>query len=335
MRNIKICNREIGPGHAPWIIAELGINHNGDPQQAEALVHAAANVGADAVKLQVFQPSQFISRNSPYIDIFKKTALNADAVKQLLEVAKSLHICLFPTVFDEISADICAKLDVPALKIASGDLTHIPLIRHTAAIGVPMIISTGGGTMGDIANAIDAVYTTSPDAEVALLHCVSNYPTEAGDANLACMQTMSDAFNVPVGFSDHSDGFAIPIAAATLGASMIEKHFTIERSASGPDHALSANPDIMKSIVVGARVAFDSIGHKQKAPIEPPDFIPEMRRSVTANVDIPAGTQIKADMLAIKRPGKGISPVRFGDVVGMKAIVDIDAETTLEWSLLN
>jgi sialic acid synthase SpsE len=334
MNSITVCGREIGSGHRPWIIAELGINHDGNPDTAVALVNAAAEAGADAVKLQVFEPSQFISRQSPYIDIFNNATIDKPTIEQLIAAAAEANICLFPTVFDEGSADLCASLSVPAMKIASGDLTHIPLIRHVANIGLPMLLSTGGGKMGEIATALDAIYDVSPQAEVGLFHCVSNYPTNPEDANLACIRTMRDAFNVPVGFSDHSTGSDLPITAVALGADMIEKHFTLDRSTDGPDHALSADPAIMRTVVDGTANAHLAIGSSRKAPVEPDDFIPVMRRSVTADVDIAAGTKITAGMLAIKRPGSGIPPVQFSQVVGMIASEDISAETTLDWHML-
>jgi sialic acid synthase SpsE len=198
-----------------------------------------------------------------------------------------------------------------------------------------MLISSGGATMAEIETALDAVYGTKPDLPVALFHCVSNYPTEPKDTNLACMATMRAQFGVPVGFSDHTLGHAVPITAVGQGAELIEKHFTLNRDAEGPDHALSLDPDSMTALVQNLKIAYESIGSARKVPVEAPDFIPQIRRSVTTGVDIPAGTVIEPRMLAIKRPGTGIAPDEIQNVIGRTTARAIAAETTLLWSDLS
>lgn len=329
--NFAIAGRMIGTGAPPYVVAEIGINHGGDTGLAIKLLEAAKQAGVDAAKLQAFVPERFLARSSPYFDLLADCALPAPAIRDLMQAARDIGITLFSTVFDEESADHLAASGAPAFKIASGDVNHIPLLRHTARFGRPMLISTGGSTIGEIEAALEAVRSISSTLPLALFHCVSNYPTAAGDANLACLGAMKARFGVPVGFSDHTLGTAVAVAAVALGAELLEKHFTLDRSAPGPDHALSADPASMAELVAGAKAAHAAIGRSVKAPVEPKDFIPQMRRSVTAFVDIPKGRRVTADMLAVKRPGTGIAPAEFERVVGRIAARDIAADTTLTW----
>lgn len=329
-----IARRPIGPDQPPYVIAELGNNHGGDGAVAKRMLHAAAEAGADAIKLQTFVPAKFVARSSAYFERLSRGVLPRETIAELAATARQIGAVLFSAVFDEESADAWADLDAPVFKMASGDLTHLPLMRHVAAYGKPMIVSTGGATMDDIAAALAAIRETGPDTPVALLHCVSNYPTVPAQANLACMATMRAAFGVPVGFSDHTIGNATSLAAAAAGAEIIEKHFTLDRMAEGPDHKLSAEPADLAQLVDGVRLAHAMRGRAEKAPVEAADFIPLIRRSVTADVVISAGTTIEAGMLAIKRPGTGIAPAQLDDVIGRRAARDIAADETLEWDCL-
>lgn len=331
----EISGTGIGGGAKPYLIAELGINHGGDLDVARKLLRAARDAGADAAKLQAFVPELFLSRSSPYFDLLASCALSPDAVKVLMKDAAELGITLFSAVFDEASADMLAGLGAPAFKIASGDLTHIPLLRHVAAFGRPMLISTGGANIGDISAALQAVHDVSPDLPVALFHCVSNYPTDPGNANLACMATMRDAFGLPVGFSDHTRGNATAVAAAALGAQLIEKHFTLDCNAPGPDHSLSSDPAGFRQLADDIDTAWRSIGRAQKAPVEDPGLVGQIRRSVTAMVAIPKGTVIRGEMLAVKRPGTGIQPCDIGRVIGSRAGRDIAVDETIAWDSLD
>lgn len=331
---MKINDRPIDQDHSPYIIAELGINHNGDVAIARKLLEAAAQSGADAAKLQTFKTENFISRSSDFFDLLKDTELLAEDNASLIDQAKTLGITLFSAVFDEQSADLWAGMDATAYKMASGELTHLPLLRHVAAKGRPMIVSTGGGTVEEIDAATTAIKNAGPNTPYAILHCVSNYPTQAKDANLACMAGMRERFGVPVGFSDHTDNIGTAIAAAALGAEIIEKHFTLDRSMPGPDQALSTTPEEFKVMVDCIRDAHEAIGSREKAPVEPADFIPLIRRSVTMSQDIAAGTMITADMLAYKRPGTGIAPNDVDKVIGQKAVQDIAADETLTWDMV-
>lgn len=332
MDSFEIAGLPIGKGAAPYLIAEVGINHGGKVSMALRMIEAAAKAGADAVKLQTFDTAKFLSRSSQYFDVLQACELPHDGIAALAARARELGITLFSACFDEESADQWRDLGAPAFKIASGDITHLPLLRHIAAFGKPMIVSTGGATMEEIATALQTICETAPAPPVALLHCVSNYPTRPDDANLACMTSLRAHFGCPVGFSDHTEGTATAIAAAALGAELIEKHFTLDRTLPGPDHALSAEPDELAALALALRTARAAIGRSVKAPVEAADFIPQIRRSVTAAVDIPSDTPITRDMLAVKRPGTGIAPARLEEVVGRRALRDLKADETVSWS---
>jgi N,N'-diacetyllegionaminate synthase len=333
--NITIDGHSIGDSSRPYIIAELGINHGGDLQQAKKMLVSAAEAGADAAKLQVFRTELFLARDSAFFDVLDSAVLSETAIRELDALGKDLGITLFASVFDEPSADLMQSLGTPAFKMASGDLTHLPLLRYVAAFGKPMILSTGGSTMDEIATALNAIRGVNPSTPIAILHCVSNYPTQPEDANLACMAEMEERFGVVVGFSDHTLETITPLVAVSRGAKIIEKHFTLDRDAEGPDHALSCDPAMLKQFVEASKLAYASIGRRKKAPVEPADFIPLIRRSVTAFVDIPAGTTITREMLAVKRPGTGIQPVDLERVVGTRAIKDIGLDETLTWNVID
>jgi N-acetylneuraminate synthase/N,N'-diacetyllegionaminate synthase len=328
----EIAGRPLGKGAAPFLIAEVGINHGGKVSMALRMIEAAAKAGADAVKLQTFDTMKFLSRSSEYFDVLRACELPRDGIVALAARARELGITLFSACFDEESANLWHDLDAPAFKIASGDITHLPLLRHIAAFGKPMIVSTGGTTMEEIAAALRAIRETDSAPPIALLHCVSNYPTKAEDANLACMAGLRAHFGCPVGFSDHTEGTAVAIAAAALGAELVEKHFTLDRGLPGPDHAISAEPEELAALARALRMAQAAVGRSDKMPVEAADFIPLIRRSVTAAVDIPSDTPITRDMLAVKRPGTGIAPDDIEAVIGRRAARDLVADETMRWS---
>lgn len=327
-----IAGRAIGPGNPPYLVAELGINHGGRLEVARRMLRAAVEAGADAIKLQTFRTDLFLSRSSEYYDVLASAELGESAIRDLQELARELGTTLFSAVFDEPSADLWESFDAPAYKIASGDLTHHPLIKHVAAFGKPMLLSTGGATMGEIEAAIDAIGGRAP---VALFHCVSSYPTDPKDANLACMATMRARFGMPIGFSDHTLGNVTSIAAVAMGADIVEKHFTLDREAEGPDHRLSADPAGLSELAAALRCAQQSIGTSEKKPVEAPGFILQIRRSVVALVDIDEGTVVEPRMLAVKRPGTGIPPRDIDAVIGRTASRYIAADQALSWDDFN
>jgi N,N'-diacetyllegionaminate synthase len=330
--NIDIAGNGIGPDHRTFIVAEVGINHGGDVELAKRQIEAAHESGADAVKLQTFRPELFISRSSPYYGIFEQTALSEADVASLVAFARDRGILLFSAVFDQPSADLWESHGAALYKIASGDLTHLPLLRHVASFGKPMLISTGSATLDEIVTAVDTVRQVVPKLPVAVFHCISQYPTDPSNAHLAAMATIRARVNLPVGFSDHTSGLTVPCAAVALGASMIEKHFTHDCAADGPDHALSLDPAGFASMVAEIRNTEAAIGSADKQPVEGDEMRNAIRRSVTAFVDIPEGQVITADMLAVKRPGDGIQPGDFDSVIGRHAKRDLTADETLSWN---
>lgn len=331
-KHFEIAGRRVGPDEPPYVIAELGINHGGDVNVAHRMIDAAKATGADALKLQTFSTNNFISQRSPYFDILRGSELSPKHLRELLRHAKEIEVTMFSAVFDEYSADTWEDMGAVAYKVASCDITYLPLLRHIAGFGKPMILSTGGATMDEVRLAMAAVYDVCADTPVAFLHCVSNYPALPTEVNLACMASMREDLGVPIGFSDHTLGNVVPIAAAALGAELLEKHFTLDRTAPGPDHALSADPEEFKSMVAGIRTAWQAIGCPRKQPVESLETITAIRRSVTLNSPLRAGESLTRDVLAIKRPGSGIAPGDIEKVVGMMARHDLVADHPLAWS---
>jgi N-acetylneuraminate synthase/N,N'-diacetyllegionaminate synthase len=331
----EITGRKIGPNQPPYLIAEVGINHGGNPDLARRMVIEAAESGADAVKLQTFRSELFLTRSNQFFDVLKAAELSEQAIRDLMALARSKGIALFSSVFDTPSAKLMAELATPAFKIASGDVTNIPLLRDVALLRQPIVLSSGGATMGEVETALATIREKDAAAQVSVLHCVSNYPTRPEDANLACLKTMAAQLGVPVGFSDHTHGEATAIAAVASGACIIEKHFTYDRNAEGPDHALSCDPAGLKRLAEGMLVAWQSLGRSAKAPVEPADFIPLIRRSLTASRPIAAGQVLAEGDLVIKRPGTGIQPEHFDAVIGMRASVAIAEDETITWDKLS
>lgn len=331
MKDIKIGSKIIGEGGAVFIIAEAGINHNGKLQQAKKLIKKAAKVGADAVKFQTFKAESLCSRGSEYFELFKSLELSKAEWAEIAKLAQSLGIIFLSTPVSEESADLLDNLGVPAFKVASGDLTHLPFLKYIAKKNKPIILSTGMSTLAEIDEALNAIYSVGNKA-VVLLHCVSNYPTNVEDVNLNAIKTLEQAFKLPVGFSDHTIGTIVPVAAVSLGAKVIEKHFTLDKNLPGPDHKLSLNPDEFKEMAGNIRIIEQALGDGVKAPCESETKVREtLRRSIVANANIPRGTIITKDMLKVARPGSGIEPKFIDIVVGRTAKQDIQADEILSW----
>ncbi len=315
----------------PFIIAEVGINHNGDMDLARKTIQSAHDSGADAVKLQTFKTESMCLNTSPYFKLFKKCELSESQIKELNIFCDEFKIPLFSTVLDEWAVDTWVKFNPNFIKIASGDITHIPLIKYAASTGIPLIISTGGSNIQEIEIALEAIYSSGHTKEIYILHCVSNYPTDAKDANLNCIKEMEKKFNLPIGFSDHTQGNAVSIAAVASGAALIEKHYTLDRSFEGPDHKLSSDPDGFKRLVKDLRIAYLSLGNKHKKVVEDIGFIKEIRRSISAAEDISSGSIIDKSMLAIRRPGYGIQPMDIDKIIGLRAKNNIKVDQIINW----
>lgn len=344
--SFAIAGRAIGPGQPVYVIAEAGSNHDRSLDKALALVDAAADAGCDAVKFQTFAgpdiaagpgtphtrlPPEFARWGSELQAFYAACALPAEFHKPLAEHAKARGIHFFSSPFGEWAVDLLAELGVPALKIASFELVHLPLIRRAAATGLPLILSTGMAGMGDIERALDAAAQAGAK-QLALLHCGSNYPLSAAGAHLAAMETLRRAFGVPVGYSDHTLGIAVPTAAAVLGANVIEKHFTVAEGGDGPDHSFALRPDELKRMMEQIREAEQAIGspRKRRQPEEEP-HARRGRRSLVVARDLAAGAVLGPDDLKVVRPGIGLEPFLLEVLLGRRLARPVKAEHPLTW----
>jgi len=345
----QIAGRTVGKGHPCYVIAEAGVNHNCDVQLGYRLIETAGASGADAIKWQSYTAGKISTRVAPRYwvepadpngtqwDTFAKLDKLSDKdFKALLGHAKHVGLTAFSTPFDDEAVDFLASLDVPAFKIASADLTCHGLIERAARVGKPMILSTGTSTLAEVEEALE-VCRKAGNEQVVLLHCTLKYPCPPEGINLHMMEHLMRAFpEVPVGLSDHSLGIAVPIGAVALGACMIEKHYTVDKTLPGsPDHHLSVDPKDLRAMVDGIRTVEKALGKSQKGvePLER-DAFQYARRSVTSNVAIAKGTTITRAMLTYKRPGTGINPKFLDLVVGRVARTDIPEDTTMTWEMV-
>ena len=333
MIRVKIGDRNIGDGEPCFIIAEAGVNHNGSVKMAKKLIDVAKDVGGDAVKFQTFKAENIVIKNAEkaeyqketagieesQYDMIKKLELTEYDFKELADYAKEKDILFLSSPFDKESVDLLYKLDVPVFKVGSGEITNFPLLKHIAKKEKPIILSTGMATLGEVEEALNVIRSEGAE-DVVLLHCVSNYPARIEDVNLRAMETLKQEFKIPVGFSDHTLGITVPIAAVALDACVIEKHFTLDRNLPGPDHKASLELDELKEMVKAIRDVEKALGDGIKRPTKEEDEIKKIaRRSIVAKIDIPKGTIIAEDMLDVKRPGTGIKPKYIDMIVGKKA----------------
>lgn len=343
MNNITIKNKKIGQGEPCFIIAEAGSNHDCKIEQARQLIDIAVSAGADAVKFQSFTADRIAARTRDKIvkieiagaktlhELYKNLELPPDWLGELKDYATGKGIMFLSTPFDEQTADELEKLDLPAFKIASFELVHIPLLRHVARKCKPIILSTGMASLGEIEEAVNAVLEEGND-KIILMHCGIGYPLDVKAVNLAAMDTIRQAFPYPVGYSDHTLGVAIPFAAVSRGANIIEKHFTISRKLKGPDHQFAMEPDELAAMVKGIRDIEKAIGSPRKEVIDSElVHYHRGRRSLFARMNIPKGTIITKDMMAVLRPGIGLMPKYIDIVAGRKAAVDIEAQEPITW----
>jgi N,N'-diacetyllegionaminate synthase len=332
IRPLRIGGREIGAG-GTFVIAEAGVNHDGDVGIAHRLVDAAADAGATAVKFQTFDPAALASAAAATADyqraagegdgqreMLSRLALPIDAWPALQRHAADRGLVFLSTPFDDASAELLDRLDVPAFKVGSGELTNVPFLERLAARGRPLILSTGMADMCEVARAVDAIEAAG-DPGVALLHCVSAYPADPADANLRAIGTMRAAFAVPTGWSDHTDSIEIPVAAVALGAAIIEKHLTLDRTRPGPDHRASLEPDAFTAMVAAMGTVERGLGSGEKQPTAAERPIAAVvRRSLHWGTDIAAGTVVAEGHVVALRPGTGISPAVLATVVGRRLV---------------
>jgi len=343
IESVRVGRRWIGPGQPCFVIAEAGVNHDGDTKKAHRLIDAGADAGADAIKFQTFDPEALASADAPLAEYQQATettstqremldrlVLPRAAYAELKGHAEQRGLVFFSSPFDEGSADFLAELGVPALKIASGELINHGFLSHVARQGLPLIVSTGMATLAEVASAVDCVDGAVP---LILLHCVSNYPAAAQDANLRAMDTLRRAFGVPVGWSDHMPGIDVAIAAAALGANVIEKHLTLDRTSNGPDHASSTEPADFRRMVDGVRGAERALGDGRKAPAAAEAPIARIaRKSLHWRESLPAGTIVEPGHLIALRPGTGLSPALAPRTVGRRTRRNVSGGTALQES---
>jgi len=323
----------IGTGERCFVIAEAGVNHNGDLHCALELVDAAAAAGADAVKFQTFSTDALVSKQSPQYQMLRELELSPEDFRELAQYCARKNILFLSTPFDEASARLLDELDMRFFKVPSGELTNLPFIEYLCAFKKPLIVSTGMADIAEVQAAADII--TNAGVPFALLHCVSAYPADASATNLRAMETLSRQFNVPVGFSDHSLGTAIAVAAVALGAKILEKHFTLSRDLPGPDHRASLEPDELRGMIADIRAIESALGDGVKRPaLIELETAKIARRSIVAAHDIHAGTPIASEMLVIKRPGTGFAPAQLSSVIDRVARVDIAEGTPITWDLL-
>lgn len=348
VRPVTVAGRPIGPGRPCFVIAEAGVNHNGDLRLARQLIDTAVQAGADAVKFQAYKAERLVTEAAPkaayqvratgggesQLDMLRRLELRPEAQYELRDYCRQKGILFLSTPFDEESADILGDVAVPAFKIPSGEITNLPFLTHVAKKGRPMILSTGMATLGEVETALRAVESAG-NREVILLHCVSNYPADPADVNLRAIPTMLQAFHFPVGYSDHTLGLEVPLAAVALGACVIEKHFTLDRALPGPDQQASAEPAELAALVAGVRKVEAALGHGRKVPAASESGTADVaRRSLVAARSIRAGTSLTEDMIVIKRPGTGLPPALRTTLVGRVAKRDIPADAMISLEML-
>lgn len=323
-----------------YVIAEIGVNHNGSVATAMELIDVAAAAGADAVKFQSFSADDLVTRSAGRAEyqrrntgdagsqhgMLQRLELSESQFGELLEHCHRRDIDFLSTPFGIAPAEMLRRIGVTAFKVSSGDLTHHPFLAHLSATGLPIILSTGMATLADVEEALRVIHDAG-SSSVALLHCVSDYPADPASCNLAAMATMHQAFALPVGWSDHTTGSAIGFAAAALGARLIEKHITLSTAMDGPDHAASMEPDDFAEYVAGIRAIGLALGDGVKAPA--PEELATARvarRSIVATRDLRAGDVVTHLDVTLKRPGTGLAPKLLDVVVGARLGRDVRAD---------
>ncbi|MDA0243799.1 MAG: pseudaminic acid synthase [Chloroflexi bacterium] len=344
---IEINGRRIGPNEPTYIIAELSANHGHDFEVAVKLVEAAKAAGADAIKLQTYTPDTLtIDSNQPYFQIkgtiwegynlyklYDEAYMPWEWQPKLKQIANELGLDLFSTPFDDTAVDFLQEMNVPAFKIASFENVDLPLIRRVAQTGKPLILSNGMATLAELDEAVQTVREAGGE-QLALLKCVSSYPAVPAQMHLRTIPHLAAAFGVPVGLSDHSMDVAVPVAAVTLGACIIEKHFTLSREMKGPDSTFSLEPDEFATMVAAVRTAEQALGGVQYGPTAAEKSSQTFRRSLFVVADMAEGELFTEQNVRSIRPGHGLHTRYLSDVLGRKANRPIERGTPLTWDLI-
>jgi len=328
---IVIQGKEIGSSNETYFVAEAGLNHNGDIKLAKKLIDEAHDCRANAIKFQTYKSENFLTMSSPYYDFFKNVELGIEEFGELKDYSKSVGITFFSSPFDIESADNLKKIGVPCFKIASSDLTNFPLVKHVAKMNIPMIISTGLANLNEVKETMEICESVGNN-NIILVHSVANYPTLPEEANLLAIKTLKKHFAVPVGYSDNGESELVDLVAVSMGADLIEKHFTLDKKLPGPDHNFSIDPKGLKKLISEIRLIEKIRGKEEKTP-QPSEIknIQAIRKSITASVDIHKGDELNSENLAIKRPALGIEPKHYEKILGKKVKNDILKDSTVKW----
>ena len=344
-KTVVIDGRIVGDGAPVLIIAEAGVNHNGDPGLALELIHAAKECGADCVKFQTFRADRLVTalspkaqyqlettqRNESQFEMLKKLELDASAFARLAEACRKADITFLSTPYDVKDIDFLESLGAPAYKIASALSVEPLLLERAAATGKPVLLSTGMCTLDECRAAVDTLRNAGCD-DIVALQCTTDYPSRLEDANLRAIAGLRDALDVPVGYSDHTQGLTATIAAVALGACAIERHFTLDRSLPGPDHSASSDPAEMRELVGKVRDVERALGSTLKYPTERELLNKtQMRRGIVAASNLPEKRALELNDLAFKRPLEGVSPDRFRDLIGRRLKRAIEQDKPITW----
>jgi N-acetylneuraminate synthase/N,N'-diacetyllegionaminate synthase len=330
MKKIKIGNKLINESKSCFIIAEIGVNHNGSLKLAKRLVDEAKRSGADAVKFQVFKVENLVMVRTKEHEMLKKLELPYSYFEELKKYCEKRKIIFLATPHNDDAIDFLESL-VPAYKIGSGDLTNSPFLEKVAKKKKPIILSTGMANLKEVKEAVKTIKRAGNN-KIILLHCTTSYPCPLEDVNLRAMLTLKKEFNLPVGYSDHTLGILVPIIAVAMGAKVIEKHFTLSKNLPGPDHKASLEPKEFKEMVKAIRDVEKALGSGIKKPTKNEEKIKKIvRKSIIAKINIPAGSKITKEMLIIKRPGTGIEPKYINKIIGKIAKREIKKDSLIKF----
>jgi sialic acid synthase SpsE len=318
-----------------YVIAEGGLNHNGDINIAKKLIDSAKECGANAIKFQTYKTENFVRETNQYFDVFKNAELNFEQFEELKNYSKNIGLTFFSTPFDIESAEFLNQLEIPCFKIASSDLTNLPLITKIAKMQKPMIISSGLSTMNEINDAVNCCLFEGNN-QIALLHCVANYPAQPNEVNMNVINTLKKTFGFPIGYSDNGESSLVDIVAVSMGANIIEKHFTLDKKMSGPDHSFSIDPNGLKSLIS----QIHEIDQMKGDGIKIPQFSEiknrlTIRKSITAKRDLQQGEKIQEGDISIKRPADGIEPKYLTMILGKTINTNIKKDSPIFWSSIS
>lgn len=340
----EICSREVTEVNRVYIIAEAGVNHNGSIEIAKQLIDAAVQAGVDAVKFQTFKTESLVCKDAKkaeyqtettdkaesQFEMLKKLELTVDMHKELIEYCKQKNVAFLSTPFDLESIDLLEQLGMEVYKIPSGEITNYPYLRKIGHTGKKVIMSTGMSSIEEVRQAVK-VLRENGSKEVVVLHCNTEYPTPMSDVNLKAMLTLKEELGLEVGYSDHTKGIEVPIAATALGATVIEKHFTLDKNMVGPDHKASLEPEELKQMVQAIRNIEKALGDGKKEPSQSEKKnIQVVRKSIVAKCDISAGETFSENNITTKRPGTGINPMNWEKVIGKKAKKNFKVDELIE-----